>query len=647
LIRAARLHAGLLIAYAFLAVVQTWPLALHLGTHLPGFGLGDNVSFVWNLWWMREAGVRGYFQTPMLFAPLGAPLVLHTHTALHAWLGATVLRQFTVVEAQNLLLIASLALNGYSGYLLAHAVTRAVVPSAIAGALLLLSPIVAVRLMGHFNLVAIWPLVLACLALAWWRRRPSWSRAIVVGVLAAVLPYVDYYFTVYFAVFVVAALLTLHGRLTVSRSLRPSRASLVWLTLAVAAFVAAAWIAWSSREQLQLGSLTLSLRTPTNALSVGWICLALALFTRFAWHFDVGVTGAPSARSYATLLLAAGLTVAALAVPLISSAASLWRAGDYVTSQASLRSGPRGVDPGTLGLGPPFSGAAGSRVRVLYSRLGIDAMESAAWVGWGLLVLAVVVWRARRTERDGSRWVLLAAFFAIWALGPSLILFTHNTGLILPQALARLIPIVNNARIPGRALLVVAICLTVVAAVALRHLAAKRRWAMAAGVIALAVIESIAAPLPLVALPRTDVYADIAADSSRTAVLSIPFGVRDGFGERGRLEHEALYAQTVHRHPIAGGFIARLPARIPAWYEASEPFSTLLRLSVGQPVAMPSCEQSLAGLRAANVGYAVLYLDDASAALRDFVTRVLPLREVRVDGRRMLFAVSGTCPRES
>ena len=47
--------AATLAAYVALAILQTWPLVLHLHTHLPGPGLGDNVSFVWNLWWMREA----------------------------------------------------------------------------------------------------------------------------------------------------------------------------------------------------------------------------------------------------------------------------------------------------------------------------------------------------------------------------------------------------------------------------------------------------------------------------------------------------------------------------------------------------------------------------------------------------------------
>src|SRR3954468_12706216 len=160
-----------LIAYLALAIVQTWPLVLHLNTHLPGLGLGDNVSFVWNLWWMREAigsSSATFFSTPLLFAPLGVPLVLHTHTAALALAGATLLSPLSIVGAQNVLLIASLALNGWSMWLLARSVTDDPLASFVAGIIVLTSPLVATRLMGHFNLVAVWPLTLAVLAFVSW-----------------------------------------------------------------------------------------------------------------------------------------------------------------------------------------------------------------------------------------------------------------------------------------------------------------------------------------------------------------------------------------------------------------------------------------------------------------------------------------------
>ena len=49
----------------------------------------------------------------------------------------------------------------------------------LAGALFLVTPPVTARLMGHYNLVLVWPLACACAAYVWWWRKPSvrWTRA--------------------------------------------------------------------------------------------------------------------------------------------------------------------------------------------------------------------------------------------------------------------------------------------------------------------------------------------------------------------------------------------------------------------------------------------------------------------------------------
>jgi hypothetical protein len=641
--RFAAFQVAVLGVYCALAIVQTWPLVLHLDSHLPGRDLGDNAAFVWNLWWMREALASSsisFFNTDALFAPMGASLVLHTHTALSSWLGATVLRDVGVVRAQNLLLIGSLALNGSAGYLLARLVNGAALPAAIGGALLLVSPVVATRLMGHFNLVVLWPLVFGCAGVVWWRRRPSALRALVIGAAAGTLVYVDYYLTVYFLLFIVGYLLVHHGRMKVFRTPRQSRLARVAIVLAVVAFTIAAAIGASSATSITIASTVISLRTPTNALTAGWLLLLISVLMRSRWTFDIGVTGSPPWRSYRTLTLVLAMSAALIAAPLTVGAWELWRSGGYVTSATSIRSGPQGIDAGTVVMGPPFNGLIGDRVRSGYARLGIDTMESSAWVGLGLVILALVAWRAGRYVPDARRWGLLASLFLLWALGPSLIVFGQNTGLLLPQALARWIPIVNNARIPGRALLVVAICLSVLAALALERLRVTGKLAMAAAILVVAVIESLAAPLPLVALPSPGVYTLVAADSTRGAVLTVPFGVRDGFGALGLLEHEGLYAQTIHRHPIAGGFIARMPVTIRTWYSTNQPFATLMAMSEGKPSPVPTCDESATGLRAANVKYVVLFTADTPPDLREFVENVLPVRRIGQDDQRLLYEVA-------
>ncbi len=106
-------HLGPLALFGALAVAWTWPLAAHLHDSIPG-APGDNYSFVWNLWWMRHVLATpglAYFHTTYLSDPFGTTIANHPHTALPALVAATLLKPLTVVEAQNVLLIAYVFAN--------------------------------------------------------------------------------------------------------------------------------------------------------------------------------------------------------------------------------------------------------------------------------------------------------------------------------------------------------------------------------------------------------------------------------------------------------------------------------------------------------------------------------------------------------
>src|SRR5439155_19071337 len=143
-----------------IAIAWTWPLILHLGDTLPG-DPGDNYSFVWNLWWMRRvlsSPELGYFHTTYLFYPFGTTIVDHPNTALPALVAATLLRPASPVTAQNILLLVYVFANLASMYALVWNVTRHHMASIVAAVVFGLSPYIAVHLLGHFDLVAAWPL---------------------------------------------------------------------------------------------------------------------------------------------------------------------------------------------------------------------------------------------------------------------------------------------------------------------------------------------------------------------------------------------------------------------------------------------------------------------------------------------------------
>lgn len=149
-------------AFGAVAIAWTFPLARHLSTHLPGRDHSDNVGFVWNFWWMRTALASGldFFYTTYLFVPTGTDLTLHTHTALPAFVGATVLGALPLVTAQNLTILAALFLNGFCTYLLAWRLTRDHGAAIVGGLVFGGSPYIAAHLNVHFNLTTAWTIPL-------------------------------------------------------------------------------------------------------------------------------------------------------------------------------------------------------------------------------------------------------------------------------------------------------------------------------------------------------------------------------------------------------------------------------------------------------------------------------------------------------
>ena len=148
-----RWHALAAAIFALLAIAWTFPLVLHPSTHLTGPGIGDNVGFLWNFWWMRQALAlhANVFHPDALVAPVGVDLTLHTHTALPAFVGATLMGGLPVVAAQNVTILVSLFLNGFCAYRLAWRVSGDYGAAIVGGLVFAGSPYIGAHLNGHFT----------------------------------------------------------------------------------------------------------------------------------------------------------------------------------------------------------------------------------------------------------------------------------------------------------------------------------------------------------------------------------------------------------------------------------------------------------------------------------------------------------------
>jgi hypothetical protein len=617
---------------------------------LLGQGIGDNVTSVWSFWWMRTALAAGVspFYTSYLFAPVGVDLTLNTHTALPAFIGATVLGAVPLVAAHNLMLLATVGLNGWGAYALAWRFTRDHGAAFIAGLVFSGSPYMAAHLLGHFNLVSAWTIPLIAIAGLELARGSLWW-ATLGGLLLGITAYLDYYYVLYGCALVLLLVLFAASDWRLVR-VPPGRHTLWFARVAGALVVVAltliATIMGTGGFTSQLGPLRISARDIFNPLQAFWILVVIYVGLRLGIRVQAGTRHqfAPARISRAFIVMFASFTAAA--APLASSAFELIRRGEYVTQQHFWRSSPKGVDLATLVLGNPFHPVWGDAVQRVYGRVGIELIESTAWLGVAPLALAAWVVRRHWRSKLVRQWVFIGAVFFVWALGPHLMVWGTNTGMILPQALIRYVPLVDNARIPGRAMVVVYLALAMLVAFAAAELRSRwrrsRTWLVAVAV--LIVADYLPAPFPLVALERPAVYGTLRDRTEPGVVCELPLGLRDGFGVRGTFDERVLFYQTIHGRPLVGGFVARLPTNVAAAYEADPLIGDLLRLSsAGAPVDSerepPPADVVAASLRANGIRWIVVDRERASPRLVKYVELVLPLTSVAQDGERRLYFV--------
>ena len=640
-------HSAAIAGFAALAVVWTYPLASHAWTHVLGADAGDNVTFVWNFWWMRAALERGrdFYQTTYLFAPLGADLTLHTNTALLAFVGATALVALPIVAALNVTVIGSVWLSAVSAYLLAWRVTRVRPAAVIAGLVYGGSPFMSAHLYGHFNLTTAWTLPLFAWAALNAIARGSTLASIAAGVLLGITAYVDYYFVVFEAALALALLLVegrvWHVRVTLSPRWGGLPVAFAALVLADAVLIAA--ILATGGFTITVGGTRVSAHGTFNPLQALWILAAIALWLR--WRPTVSAERQPSfdaeAARRATVRIATIAIVAA--APVIAHAVGLFVRGEYETQRYLWRNAPKGIDAATFVLGNPFHPLWGSLTQRVYDARDISAVESCGWLGIVPAMLLVWVVRQRGLAHLTRTWTALGGLFLLWSLGPHLMAFGVNTGLILPQVLLRYLPIVSNARIPGRAMIVVYLAVAVLCAIAVAELRsrARRRPLLPALAAAAIFADYVAAPFPLLELRPPAVYDTLRDRGEPGIVCELPLGIRDGFGESGNLDERVLFYQSIHQRPITGGFVARLPQRTRHAYESDPLLSALLRLSTpgtDGTAALPDAITSTQLLRRHGIRFIVLDKTAASAALVAYL-RTLPLAPIADDAQRAVFIV--------
>jgi hypothetical protein len=641
-----------LLFFAAFAVAFTWPLAGRLGDVVIGESAGDNFAFIWNFWWARVASGAGrsFFWTDDLFAPLGTSLVLHTTTPAIAVPMATVSGADPVV-LYNAALILAVFLNGVTAYAAASALTRDRIASALAGLVFAGSPFLVVRLQGHLSVLSAWGMPLLFLAVRQLAITWTAGAALATAGCLALLAYVDYYYAIFGAV--LTGLWLFSSGWSVRVTPRPLTAPRRGVMAAAAllgcvALALMAWIGMTGGTDATVAGRPISIRGTFNPRAAAWILGGVVLL---AWKWPrIRVIRLETGRFPWKALMAlatVAVVTAVLLLPVLVAGVRLWLAGDYVTQPFSWRSAPGGLDLAALVSGNPDNAITGGWTRGLYQRFGINAMESAAWPGIVPVLLILTTVRHLRLDPAARRLFWIAVVFLVWAFGPYLMVFGYNTAIVLPQAFLKFVPILSNARIPGRAFVVVQLMLALGSAIGLAWLRQSPRGTMLALVaVLLALVDYWPGRHDVVAVDRPALYTTLRAQPPGI-VLELPMGIRDGFGARGDLDHRIFHYQTIHEHPLAGGNLSRISPRITKAYEQDPVLGPLLFFSTpptpysrgtGAPY---TCRGSLA----CSIRYLVVNEARASGGLKTAIDRMFESRLIERDGNRALYAVEAlrTC----
>jgi hypothetical protein len=643
MLRRPALHAGILAAYALLAVGATWPLAGHLKTHLLGMPCGDTGVYVWNTWVFRHeiADGRWPFQTSTILAPEGPVQLAFHNYAPFAGLLTMPLAGLGVVGAFNLVSLLSLVLAGYATFLLVHDLTRRVPDSWLAGAMLAVSPALVARSQEHLSLLLIAPLPLLLLALARAERHGYPLRwAVAAGLALGWAGWCDPYYAVYGGIFV---LLFFAHRLIDVTFVAPRRVpgALVAVTAAgVASAILTAAILAAGGFEFAIAGATVgarSLYTPVLALVLSALAGGMLWRTPRVTRRHRGETAGLAAFG-----VVASLVAGAVLAPILVAAVRQVVDGGYEAPPLHWRTSPPGVDLLAFVAPNPQHPLAGSAVRDWLAAKPNGFVENVASLP--LTALAPIALGAALGVVPRF-WLGFGALFAVLALGPFVTVAGINTYVPGPWALLRYVPVLEAARSPTRFALVATLACAVLLGLALAALAARvRRRPLVLAVVGVALLfELLPAPRTLHAAAVPAFYYEMAADPRPGRVLELPFGLRDGASSLGDFSASSQYFQTAHGRPLLGGYLSRLPAQKRRVLRAMAVLHVLATLSEGRQPDERALRRAWAErrwfLRRADILYVVVDRERARPELEAFARTFFDLELMDEAGGRVFYRV--------
>jgi hypothetical protein len=541
--------------YAVLTLLYAWPLVVSPGSRLPS-DIGDPALNTWILWW--DAHVLPltdrWWNAPIFFPVKGAFALSETLLGLAPittplqWLGVS------PVAAYNVAFLFSYFSAAVAAHALAWQLTRSHGAALIAGVAYGFNPYRAAQLPHLQTLMSCWmPLVL--LGLHRYLDRHRRRDLVLVGVAWMLNGLTTGYFLFFFAVLTACWVLwfvrTWRDLLAIGATLGLASLALAPLLAGytrhqavfgisrgigeITFFSADMSAIWAESRFVWLSSHWTVAPRAEGELYPGIVILALvATGAGVAWRRRARATASPvegaARRRTRRALLAASLLVALVAM-------LSWTSGGWTVSLAGL----------PVSTNHPFK-----------------TLTTAIWLlvfSWLLHPRLQAAWRRRSTPLF---YGLAAVVMFVLALGPQPHAFGAPIFYQAPYAWLMMLPGGHSLRVPARFAMLVVLCLSQSAALAVVRVGGQRPARLLVAVLVLGV--ALDGWVPRIKTDPIPAAVDLSGFDRAIPVLELP--MEDLYSDT-----TAMLRATVHGHPLVNGYSGYLPPHYPALQQEMQDFN--------------------------------------------------------------------------
>jgi hypothetical protein len=190
--KGSRLFAQSAVVFLLYAALSYFFFARELVGAFRASFVGRGTDPTWSMWFLRwwpyaiQNSLNPFF-TNLVWAPRGTSLAWTTSTPLPSFAAVPVTLTFGPIAAYNVLCLAAPVLAAFAAYLLCRYVTASFWPSVLGGFVFGFSPYLLGQLLSHLDLVMVFPIPIAALAIAMKYEGDLGSGAYVAMLAAALI----------------------------------------------------------------------------------------------------------------------------------------------------------------------------------------------------------------------------------------------------------------------------------------------------------------------------------------------------------------------------------------------------------------------------------------------------------------------------